>query len=121
MNASRMAEAAPVVPRLLRSPPPYEDESLPGYLVRLTEANCYQLHWWLPLAGFSPRLFAIGWEALLRPTTEFTRLAQLTGLSETVFVQWRLSVWQRGGWHFSQPQVLRFVFTGSPLLPQRLG
>lgn len=105
LTTARVAEVAPMVPRLLRSPPPYEDESLPGYLVRLTEANCYQLHWWLPLAGFSPRLFATGWEALLRPTTEFTQLAQLTSLAVTVFIRWRLSVWQRGGWQFSQPQV----------------
>ena len=89
LTTPRVVEAAPLVPRLLLSPPPYADESLPGYLVRLTETNCYQLHWWLPLAGFSPRLFATGWEALLRPTTEFARLAKLTGLSVTVFVQWR--------------------------------
>jgi hypothetical protein len=113
LTTARVAEAGSMMPRLLRSPPPYEDESLPGYLVRLTEANCYQLHWWLPLAGFSPRLFAIGWEALLRPTTEYTQLAQLTGLAETVFVQWRLSVWQRGGWHFSQPQVCGLCLRGA--------
>ncbi len=105
LTTARIAEVAPMVPRLLRSPPPYEDESLPGYLVRLTEANCYQLHWWLPLAGFSPRLLVTGWEVLLRPTTQFAKLAQLTGSAETVFETWRASVWQRGGWQFQQPQV----------------
>lgn len=105
LTTARVAETGSMTPRLLRSPPPYPDESLPGYLVRLTEANCYQLHWWLPLAGFSPRLFVNGWEVLLRPTTQFAKLAQLTGVPETVFETWRASVRQRGGWQFQQPQV----------------
>lgn len=105
LTIAPVAEAGSTMPRLLRSPPPYEDESLPGYLVRLTEANGYQLHWWLPLAGFSPRLFVDGWEVLLRPTTQFVQLAQLTGAAETVFETWRAAVRQRGGWQFQQPQV----------------
>jgi hypothetical protein len=37
------ADAQRLPPRLLRTPPPNEDESLPDSLVRLTEANYYAL------------------------------------------------------------------------------
>ncbi|MDB9323933.1 TniQ family protein [Nodularia spumigena] len=37
---------------LLRTPPPYEDESLAGYLIRLSESNYYDSpNWILQLAG----------------------------------------------------------------------
>jgi hypothetical protein len=37
---------------LLRTPPPYEDESLAGYLIRLTQSNYYSSpNWILRLAG----------------------------------------------------------------------
>lgn len=37
---------------LLRTPTPYEDESLAGYLIRLSESNYYySSNWILQLAG----------------------------------------------------------------------
>ena len=37
---------------LLRTPPPYEDESLAGYLIRLAQSNYYSSpNWILRLAG----------------------------------------------------------------------
>ncbi len=37
---------------LLRTPPPYEDESLAGYIIRLNESNYYDSpNWILQLAG----------------------------------------------------------------------
>ena len=39
-------------PLLLRTPPPYEDESLGGYLIRLAQSNYYDSpNWILRLAG----------------------------------------------------------------------
>ena len=39
-------------PLLLRTPPPYEDESLAGYLIRLAQSNYYSSpNWILRLAG----------------------------------------------------------------------
>ena len=39
-------------PLLLRTPPPYEDESLAGYLIRLAQSNYYPSpNWILRLAG----------------------------------------------------------------------
>jgi hypothetical protein len=85
LHETRMDSA----PRLLRTPPPYADESLPGYLVRLTEANHYALpQWWLSLAGFPSNLLA-GWQRLHRSETTFGRLAALTGLLVHRLNDWR--------------------------------
>ena len=79
-----------MTPHLLRTPPPpYADEPLPGYLVRLTEANHYAVpQWWLPLAGFPSNLLE-GWQRLLRPVTRFERLAELTGLTVSTLQEWQ--------------------------------
>jgi hypothetical protein len=105
MDTFSRSVACVSAPRLLVTPPPYADESLPGYLVRLTEANGYQLSWWLPLAGLSRHLFTAGWESLLRPATDFTQLAQCTGRAVTVFDEWRWATLAAGVLDFSRPQV----------------
>lgn len=74
--------------RLLRTPPPYADESLPGYLVRLTEANYYALpQWWLPLAGLSGTLLT-SWRRLVMTETDFAPLAEMTGLPVAEWQAW---------------------------------
>ena len=74
--------------RLLRTPPPYADESLPGYLVRLTAANYYALpQWWLPLAGLSGTLLT-SWRRLVMAETDFTALAEMTGMPVAGWQAW---------------------------------
>lgn len=104
-ETASLSVARASAPRLLVTPPPYADESLPGYLVRLTEANGYQLSWWLPLAGLSRHLFIAGWESLLRPTTDFTRLAQCTGRAVAVFDEWCWLTLAAGALDYHRPQV----------------
>ncbi len=104
-DTSSLSVARTSAPRLLVTPPPYADESLAGYLVRLTEANGYQLSWWLPLAGLSRHLFTASWESLLRPTTDFTRLAQCTGRAVAVFDEWCWLTRAAGALDYHRPQV----------------
>lgn len=66
--------------RLLRTPQPYSDESLMGYIIRLTEANGYDSpNLIIKNAGWqwsSPRQ---GWRNLTAPTKDFDKFYELIG------------------------------------------
>lgn len=66
--------------RLLRTPRPELDESLVGYVVRLTEANYYEsIRWVTDLAGLRYSHPMGDWISLNRDATDLSRLEALTG------------------------------------------
>lgn len=68
-----------VAPLLLRTPPPYEDESLAGYVIRLAQSNYYDSpNWILQLAGL-PTNRTI---SLSAQPHQASRLSQLLNLSD---------------------------------------
>jgi hypothetical protein len=65
--------------RLLRRPHPYENESLSGYIIRLTERNYYpSVNWILRLSGLKPRRLPTN---VFNPNTD--SFSQLSFLSDT--------------------------------------
>ena len=65
--------------KLLRTPVPYADESLAGYILRMSEANYYQSpRWILQLAGYQNKGF-INFDD---PNNKPTKLTQLTGIDD---------------------------------------
>ncbi len=66
-------------PLLLRTPPPYEDESLAGYLIRLAQSNYYSSpNWILRLAGLPVNRKIL----LSAQAAQPSRLSQLIKLSD---------------------------------------
>jgi TniQ len=80
-----MPKAVAVPPlRLLRTPKPQPRESLPGYVLRLTEENSYDLPHWIPeRAGLKVDPRGGRWAELWGPTCKMLRLREITGLNET--------------------------------------
>ncbi|MGH9824709.1 MAG: TniQ family protein, partial [Blastocatellia bacterium] len=69
--------------RLLRTPRPIADESLKGYILRLTEDNHYDSpSWILDLAGLKPMTLRQSWSRLRRRKAIFTGLSELAGITE---------------------------------------
>src|SRR5262245_13966491 len=69
--------------QLLRTPPPLPDESLMGYILRLSELNYYEApRWILDLAGLKIYSLRNGWRRLCDDRIDFTLFRQITGLSE---------------------------------------
>src|SRR4029453_7659693 len=69
--------------RLLRTPPPRADESLMGYILRLTESNLYDSpRWVLDLAGLKLPGLDKGWRRLCDDQIDFTLFGQVTSLSK---------------------------------------
>src|SRR5262245_1206695 len=69
--------------QLLRTPPPLPDESLMGYILRLSELNYYEApRWILDLAGLKIDSFWKGWRELCDDRVDFTLFQQITRLSE---------------------------------------
>ena len=65
--------------KLLRTPVPYADESLAGYILRMSEANYYQSpRWILQLAGYQNKGF-IKFDC---HNNKPTKLTQLTGIDD---------------------------------------
>lgn len=68
---------------LLRTPSPYEDESLMGYLLRLAEANAApSLKAIFELAGLPMHAISVGWRALCGPRVDLSRLAHVACLDD---------------------------------------
>jgi hypothetical protein len=69
--------------QLLRTPSPQPDESLMGYILRLSETNYYETpKWILDLAGLKIYSLKMGWRKLCDGRIDFTLFRQLTRLSE---------------------------------------
>lgn len=69
--------------RLLRTPAPRLGESLPGYLLRLTEENSYDSLRWIPeRAGLTVDPAQGRWAELWRPGPHLARLCEMTGVSD---------------------------------------
>lgn len=78
-----MSEALDDIKPLLFTAEPYRDESLPGYIVRLTELNDYRTPAWvLTLAGLEAYSLSRIPSYCLKPEVELTGLARLAGVSE---------------------------------------
>jgi hypothetical protein len=78
----RMETSMTMKQRLLRAPPPECDESLLGYVIRLTEANHYDnASWVTSLASLNVSFSLGGWKVLNRDDTDLTPMETLAGLS----------------------------------------
>jgi hypothetical protein len=74
------------MPRLLRTPPPYPDESLMGYILRLTEENGYDRPSWIfELAGMRFNVWGGGWYAFYHPGFDPAPLERVIGLRHSEF------------------------------------
>lgn len=84
--------------RLLRTPPPECDESLLGYVLRLTEANHYDNASWVTnLAGINVNFSTGGWLILNRDDTDLTALEAITGLRPGTLesLKYQVAGWKR--------------------------
>lgn len=74
--------------RLLRRPRPYPDESLAGYIIRLTENNYYpDPNWIFQMSGLKRR--GIYANVFIPELDDLSRLSQLSGIEENVL--WSMS------------------------------
>lgn len=72
--------------RLLKTPPPQADESLMGYILRLTEENAYLSPSWIfDLAGLKVDVRKGGWSTLYREDFDSLALRKITGLERSEF------------------------------------
>jgi hypothetical protein len=78
----RIETNIPMKQKLLRAPPPECDESLLGYVIRLTEANHYDnASWVTSLASLNVSFSSGGWKVLNHEDTDLTPLETLAGLN----------------------------------------
>ena len=69
--------------QLLRTPAPQPDESLMGYILRLSETNYYDTpKWILDLAGLKIYSLKMGWRKLCDDSFDFTLFKQIAKLTE---------------------------------------
>lgn len=74
------------VRQLPRTPAPHPDESLMGYIVRLTEENGYDTPLWIfDLAGLKIGACNGGWSAFYRPDFDPSPLERVIGLTRSEF------------------------------------
>jgi len=83
--------------RLLRAPPPMCDESLLGYVIRLTEANNYDNASWITSLARLNINFPAGGKALNRDDTNLIPLEALAGLSHGTLESMKLQLAEWGG------------------------
>jgi TniQ len=82
MNMPKVIVMPPL--RLLRTPKPQPRESLPGYVLRLTEENSYDSPRWIPeRAGLKVEPSSGRWADLWGLACKMFRLREITGLNET--------------------------------------
>lgn len=82
MKNSEKGEVGPA--RLLRTPEPFGDESLMGYILRLTDENGYDTTSWIfDLAGL--KVAANSWSVLYSPAFRTAALERVLGLSRTEY------------------------------------
>jgi hypothetical protein len=80
---SRSAHSAHADKQLLRTPAPQPDESLMGYILRLSETNyCGTPKWVLDLGGLKIHNLKEGWRKLCDDGVDFTLFKQIARLSE---------------------------------------
>jgi len=71
------------IKQLLRTPAPQADESLMGYILRLSETNYYETpKWILDLAGLKMYSLEKGWRKLCDDGVDFTLFKQIAKLTE---------------------------------------
>lgn len=88
----------PEPPRLLRTPAPYPDESLMGYVLRLTEENGYDAPKWIfDLAGLDINVAAGGWPVLYDPHSDLRSLERVLGLEGGEFTGAKYRLCDAGG------------------------
>jgi hypothetical protein len=83
MKNITMRSSARASEQLLRTPAPQPDESLMGYILRLSEVNCYEGPKWIfDLAGLKINRYWKGWRKLCDNGVDFTLFKQIARLSE---------------------------------------
>lgn len=96
MGNSNEQESGPT--RLLRTPEPFADESLMGYVLRLTEENGYDTPKWIfDVAGLSADVGAGGWPALYGLCPDLGTLGRVLGLEGGEFVGAGYNLGETGG------------------------
>ena len=79
-----LTEGDPGPPSLLRTPPPFPDECLMGYVLRLTQENGYGTPSWIfDLAKLKINLVNGGRPALYRVCSDLAALRQVIGLTNS--------------------------------------
>ncbi|MEL6439837.1 MAG: TniQ family protein [Cyanobacteria bacterium J06621_8] len=73
---------------LLRRPRPYADEDLAGYILRLSQVNCYDSPQWIYNLAEIPQYAANG-NFCDRTTQDFSKLAQLLSIEESTL--WKMA------------------------------
>ena len=73
---------------LLRRPRPYADEDLAGYILRLSQVNCYSSPQWIYNLAEIPQYAANG-NFCDRSTQDFSKLAQLLSVEESTL--WKMA------------------------------
>jgi hypothetical protein len=105
--------------RLLRTPVPHADESLMGYVVRLTEENGYGAPSWIfDLAGLRNGARGGGWTALYSPGFDPTLLERVIGLKRPEFDALRYGIGssRRSVIFADQPISIDFIRFSTPKL-----
>jgi TniQ protein len=83
MKHNTISRSAHADKQLLRTPRPQPDESLMGYILRLSATNyCETPKWILDLAGLEIYSLKKGWRKLCDDSVDFTLFEQIAKLSE---------------------------------------
>lgn len=105
--------------RLLRTPVPRADESLMGYVVRLTEENGYDTPSWIfDLAGLKIEAGGGGWSAFYHPDFDPAPLGRVIGLERPEFDALRYGIGSSGRSvvFADQPTSVDFIRFSTPKL-----
>jgi hypothetical protein len=103
--------------RLLCTPNPQPDESLMGYILRLTEENRYETPFWIfALGDVGPLKSTNRWTQIYRTDINFTSLERVLGLEHSEFetMRWRLNNTEHSVWGSGNQIPSRLVRFNSP-------
>lgn len=92
---------------LHRRPKPYADEDLAGYILRLSQVNCYSSPQWIYNLASIPQYAANG-NFCDRTTRDFSKLAQLLSVEES-------TLWKMAFREYKSNKVARVKFFGRSL------
>ena len=92
---------------LLRRPRPYADEDLAGYILRLSQINCYSSPQWIYNLAQIPQYAANG-NFCDRTTRDFAKLARLLSIEES-------TLWKMAFREYKSNKVARVKFFGRSL------
>lgn len=117
MRTSDKDEIGPA--RLLRTPEPFKDESLMGYVLRLTDENGYEATSWIfDLAGL--KIIGNSWYTLYSPDFDLAALQRVLGLTRIEYDALRYvngSSWRSVAFSDQSPSAEFIRFSGPRVCP----